>query len=978
MHFFIDSTQLPTQSASNMKFGPALGSEATRFNVTTQFDLPNEAKAFACVDGMMVVQQNDSSPSTLVNVIIKPLNTTRIKGITVKYYIYRGIKRSSFFTGTNINASGPTNTEAVATYWSNRARLDPTRPIDAPSLLDFGYGANTLPLTDPTNLNENRPIKDIFKGKAPAKAFLVKEGMWIGDFDNTTIGFEIELVSELKSISDLTLKLYRGPSIFLQSNNDGSWLDKRKKEAVAAYIDPAAFFGMHGVVGVSTTTYTDGVKGKPVPRNTPGSLYSALISKFANKNRVYLDIKNERGLSYNFYGNYGGGILGSEIIKINGEDAPYKPENWFWPIYFFETTTSGGSTKNKVVFNLRKNGNSHPILYIEDNNLTSPNDKNKIRFFKGDAVEDIGFWSKDITLYFPKNTGGSNIAYHIRVNYFVGDPIAKGDSQRLANEQYYDSAFCSIDLEDLGDPSVQNGHVQNTSAIFINAPYDEIVGTGNFQFASQSGAYWDTDKVLFYSKAIDKINGSGKKYLNTYIRRFSLKNSNYDAGLKNAFHVVCKRYDTAWGLVNILGLNNYLKDNTPQEKEDLMILGLTTAQVQALKNTPGLSSNHPRYLFLDRDHDGFLVDSSSEHHRYYRYSVKIQGLDSGGHPTIVTPNTAIRVYSRDNLCFCSDVFTAREVVSKGANRIEFRIYRAGGIYINDNIDLALLRKSIVTGENTVGPDISVAGDTSSVQRIYYQYYENATSEPVDICSFDVVMSNEMSRNPSKSQHLVKTIPSTYSTVLIEFSGGSGAQRSLQEDSSGNIITTTSESGNGSGYKNMKYLNQGKKAFMVHFVTALTTGNVVFNGTNNSLGITFSFSGTKRRYANPEFAAAVLGALIRNGRAITSTGFGFGDGTAYPSGEHVNGRAMDSSYFGSTGGTWANDVEFMKALDYFGICIFRIGQNRTTLQTNLGNENFSTATVIVDTDAFITNDPNPGSTLHDNHLHTAKVKLKNRV
>jgi hypothetical protein len=67
-------------------------------------------------------------------------------------------------------------------------------------------------------------------------------------------------------------------------------------------------------------------------------------------------------------------------------------------------------------------------------------------------------------------------------------------------------------------------------------------------------------------------------------------------------------------------------------------------------------------------------------------------------------------------------------------------------------------------------------------------------------------------------------------------------------------------------------------------------------TRNDIIIAFSFSGSQRRFCNPECFAAFVGILAEVGiLGITSTGMCFGDATSYPSVSHPNGDSVDTNY-----------------------------------------------------------------------------------
>ena len=999
MHFFIDHTKLPVQGTSQRKFGPDPTTPTTAFCLSTEFQLTQEAKAFACQAGMMVVQRNNDNPTNLVNLIIKPLRPTSINGVTVRYYIYRRVQLSSFFSGANIvPEDAATNTQFIAAFWRDRHALASANP-PAPTPLNFGYGDNTLPLTDPNNLNPNRPIKDIFNNKAPAKPYPVTEGMWIGDFTTTdTIGFEIELETELGLVS--TLATYRTISIQVLTEGYTGLALKRRKELVTSYIDPAAFFGMHGDVGVNTTTYTGSSRNPSVPKRVSTGLYTDLISKFANKNRIYLDLKSEKGLSYNFYNNYKisttdlrnivlhEGVDQTTAAALDGVAQPYEVSGW--PIIFFESIKNHNTTRNKLRFRLRIDGNTDPVLYIENKALSSINNTNQVYFYKNSAIKSDTqtVWTKPITLYFSHagstatstTPANSNIANYIKAFYFIGSTIPQNNA-RLANEKYYDSAFCSIDLESLGDVAVRNGHVQNSSILYVKEKL-QTDGTGNFSFAAQSGAYWDSQRVLFYSKAHVKSESSGKKYLNTYMRRLSFANAKFAADLRNDFYIVRKRYQTAGGNLDILGLNYYKKEDAPQEKEDLMLLGLSIAQLQALKSTPGLSSSHPRYIFLERDHANHLTDTSAQHHRYFRYSVKVQGVDNNGTPHIVTPNPVINLYSRDNIFFSSTTFAPAESLSIGANRIEFRIYRDGAIYINDNIDFSLVRKKVVDSLTsisnqpvyTLADDMAIAGDTSSVQNITYLFYDQdavgAPTPPVNppvFCTLGLVMADQRVYStdftPAESAAIeTSDFEAINYNLIFDYTPfnvlGVWARRSYEHNTTHDIITRGKTKDNGT-IGNKKYKKVNKKAFLVYVDRALVAASTMINNR-------FSYDKTVRQFARPDLLAVFLGALREIDDAIVCQGFAYPDASSFPSTFHVNGNAFDTNYLTGPLPNVAitDDLEFVRAIHKYGIGTFRIGPTRSPLRLAV-NPVMNALTGIKWVE---------GGTLHNGHLHTEEIVI----
>lgn len=1001
MHLFIDhaalTAQTTTGSTPDMYFGPDPTTPTTKFNITTQHTLSAAAKAFACQKGLMIIQRNDSDTSNLVNAIIRPSVPLKVHGLKVRYYVYKGLDINSFF---QYNSSTSTyfirpdglagNSEFLENFWDIQAAVQAAEPgYTTPTPLNLGYGDNTLAITDKDSLHEDRPVDDLFFNKATAKAFPVSEGMWIGDFQSSAkIGFDI--VMEDETLVPFTLKHMRANTWVVETGSLTGYDLKVKKEHILSFIDPAAFWGLHykdKVTGVNTTAYTGTTKGATSNRTTPGSLYEQIIEKYANKNRVYIDIRSEKGRSYNYYNSYKVSGTDPKNVRLNGAAAGAAIEYGTngWPLMIVTTKTSANSRKNKLRLRLHRTANPTPILYLPNKYLSYPTDSNarSVHYYAADQLEESGVsdWTKEFTLYYPHNakTAKENVATYIRLYYFLRDPVSSGTDHPW-NARYYDSAFCSLDLGDLGDTSVENSSVEAPHPIFVQEAL-QTDGTGNFAFLAKNGAYWDSSRVLFYAQAlVPKLSTSEKAYRPTFTKRLELNNYKYSS-FRDRFQVICREYKRTEGsstvTFKILGINDYRVANKNQEKEDLMLLGLTAAEITTLKAVTGLSKEHPRHIFLSPDGSNPKFDTSARHHRYHRYNVMLQGMNASG--TITRVSTSIDVFSRDNQFFHSEAFSAGEDLSDGfgtlsnadSNRIEYHIYHDGKIKINDNIDLALLRKYVVQDEHNTQAETVASGDTSEAQQIHYIWHPASTATstaPVLVASFNAVMANKMKKNGT-----LNPIPSTY---VSSISFTSGTYRFSLANPAGNIVTKKT-SGATSG---LHYINQGKKVFLVHFVTALTTtdtsrnrvfmsGDATPANNNNTLGLKFVYGGSRRRYANPAFAAAVIGGLIRDGSDLTSSGMAFGDASSAPSANHVNGLALDSSYFKTPAASWQDDVDLITEFDRFGIRVFRIGFNLATLDTNLSNEPYS-ANIRQDTSNNLTST----TSLHDTHLHSEFIDI----
>ena len=112
---------------------------------------------------------------------------------------------------------------------------------------------------------------------------------------------------------------------------------------------------------------------------------------------------------------------------------------------------------------------------------------------------------------------------------------------------------------------------------------------------------------------------------------------------------------------------------------------------------------------------------------------------------------------------------------------------------------------------------------------------------------------------------------------------------------GSIVTTGNHP---NGPNDRRFPNQFR---IIQYAASGTNVDLVrmpdtLNINRNGIIIAYSFSGSQRRFCNPECFAAFVGILAEVGIAdVRSTGMCFGDATSYPSLSHPNGDSVDTSY-----------------------------------------------------------------------------------
>src|SRR5690554_1191675 len=198
IHFFTETSKLKTQSSSDA-YGPVVGSLNTEYRTTLKGFLNADAKAIAVCQCKVYLQPGASS--NLVNAILVPVlpNIDLNTGYTpVRYFIYRGLKKSDILDGSNeIIAEDPTNIGLVAKLWTNFNTLvadkaSSTEPITAtkPNAKALGWQYATNPTTD---LME----KIIYETDDNHEVISVAGGTEIGEFVSGNEGFEIVLAERM-------------------------------------------------------------------------------------------------------------------------------------------------------------------------------------------------------------------------------------------------------------------------------------------------------------------------------------------------------------------------------------------------------------------------------------------------------------------------------------------------------------------------------------------------------------------------------------------------------------------------------------------------------------------------------------------------------------------------------------------------------------------------------------------------------------
>jgi hypothetical protein len=662
MHYFIDHTQLTDQAATGIPYGTDSIDPTNKFNITSRFQLTGEAKAFACQDSLMIVQQS-SVNSSLVNVILKPIEGLKVPFRSVKYYVYRGLLKNSFISGTAITPQTSTNSEFIARCWTdwNNYKTNTNQPtLTDPTPQTFGYD-NTLSGT----LN----IENIYdNSQTEVRALFVKEGDWIGDFGSFfKIGFEI--ITEDDNLT-INLDFLRAEKHQIDvSGFFATAFEKRAiREQILSFIDPAAFFGLHYDSGVNISVYSGNIK--TTVKKKQNDIYLFLLdNKFATKNRVYLDIRSEKGFSYNFYQNYDDGS--AKNIKIGNSSTTPVVQNYStndWPIVFVDSPITTTANINDIKINLRIDDNIKPILFFENTDLLGTNNRSRFlrenEILNGTAID----WSKDLTFKFPNTGTGSakdNLAYYININYFRQEFNPASPNTIWKNEKYFDNLFGHLSPK-----------IFDASNVFRWVPFNELVHTaGNlpqltdsFGSVGSSGCYFDSDSVVFYLESLFSYESAREPFPlltasivfdNPFFKNIRANNLvvNYDLFLDPETN----------DEITAINIDKY--DSIPFFKENLFFVILKKNEFDTLNALTGFSTiaNLKRYISFEQITDSPTVDYLTDlnGNKFYKYKLKVAGFDSSGIYHEEYPTNDLIVYSGDGLAFAS-ISAVQTKITKGA------------------------------------------------------------------------------------------------------------------------------------------------------------------------------------------------------------------------------------------------------------------------------------------------------------------------
>ncbi len=456
-----------TQNATNC-FGPQ---SADDFRLTSSFQITADVPAYMAVKGYVLLQPVPGKDE-LVNLILRPYEQIDDFN-TIKYFIYRGLKKTDFLSSS---VSGPLISAVVNTTGSEMINamntLQNNGASGIPIAIEALFGFDLAPAG-------TTAIDDFFftDNATNSQLFLAEAGMHIGDFKSgESIGLDI-IYANPEYFPDIAMAQQQFYEITGASGT--SIAQKHLREQIRHFVDPAAFYGSYhqlsGGIGYRSGATT-------ASANTKQEVYTHIVEAFHTKNKVYLDIRNENGYSYNYYDNY----VGTDTVTPANNDKELKlgftsgslafTEYYTdgWPIHIVDVPTpSTTAQENPVFLALRINDNEKPLLFAYQSDLSpvTLNDNGGIFVDDTDLLTSGSTdFTETLTLNLPNipGTSGVQLASYFRLDYIKQIRLNDGPDG-FPYQNYTDHLFGPIDLSIPWDAADRTQWISSHHRKYIDA-----------------------------------------------------------------------------------------------------------------------------------------------------------------------------------------------------------------------------------------------------------------------------------------------------------------------------------------------------------------------------------------------------------------------------------------------------------------------------------------------------------------------------
>ena len=450
MSDFYFYTEPELLSSQNSVFGSDSLSPNDIYSLNNLFSASSNPKAFAITSGTILLQEVAGN-SNLVNIILKPSVQPDLDLPKIAFIIYKGILKSELISGNDVAVA--TKNDLTASIWASQTLINTAAatPNLIPSSNCFGIGFTASASSPFTTANTDNLDKAFFTDDTSYQLPKVNAGWTIGKFDSTKFGILIAF-EQYHNTHTFALARELDSKISISPLSSPTQAEKfeyyHKKETVLSYMDDAAFFGSFYTSQLQV--FIDD-EFSPLEGN---DIYDDVLDKYTNKNKVYLDIRNEHGYSIDYYENYRTGSA-REIKALFAETGSLTTLNYYtndWPILTISAFASGNTTtKNYIRFQIPEKDNPKPLVFYSrafKKGSKFQRLKNAKKFFEP-AIS--GGYCEEISLITPNNNGGSGttpIASYYQIKYLrqLPTPTSNLGQLTIPMEHYLDQLFAPFDM----------------------------------------------------------------------------------------------------------------------------------------------------------------------------------------------------------------------------------------------------------------------------------------------------------------------------------------------------------------------------------------------------------------------------------------------------------------------------------------------------------------------------------------------------
>lgn len=492
--FFTEVDLLQNQSAAHA-FGPVSGFVDHKFLVTSKHLASSDPKAFAVCDGVAFIQE--IAGTNKVNLILRPSQQTPFSFPKIKFFIYRNILKDSLINGNEI-APASTN-DLTQSIWNSQIAYNATT----------GSSLNPPEEALGIDISTNDEIEKVFfRENVSYQLPVVKNGWSIGKFDKSGFGFEIVTESvgydPLMSIVRISENILEVPPLASSPSPLQDFLHWNQKEVVLNYIDPSAFFGnfYNHKITCKKTTGNSTINGNAVyDELLKGGHLSGNDGVFFNRNKVYLDIRNEYNFSFNYLKNYG-----TDIQMAYDSVGALSTLNYYsdlWPICilhnFFPSNTIGNSLTLRLSLPAGGGDNSSPSLYMSCGHWRNGYPKEPIGQYKLLDLTVSANQSNEVQLAISKHTSISTttpISCYIKLKYFKrfssGMTPLPSNGTVIRQEHYLDNIFRPLSMRILF-----NGSNHLKTRFYEEEAFIDMKETDDLDYIGKIGITDDGTNLIF-------------------------------------------------------------------------------------------------------------------------------------------------------------------------------------------------------------------------------------------------------------------------------------------------------------------------------------------------------------------------------------------------------------------------------------------------------------------------------------------------